>query len=84
MATQATTKGTQRVLFQEINCPGVYSTQTSEMFRIPPDGLVEGRSPLITWEAAEEKFVTRISDDPWTPISKARQLAASTNLPVNF
>ena len=54
------------------------------MFRIPPDGLAEGRSPLITWEAAEEKFVTRISDDPWTPISKARQLAASTNLPVNF
>jgi len=84
MATQATTKGTQRVLFQEINCPGVYITQTGGMFRIPPDSLAEGRSPLITWEASEEKFVPRVSDDPWTPISKARQLAASNDLPVNF
>ena len=82
MASPSTAK--QLVSFGNITGPGVYVTQTGEMFRIPPEALAEGRSPLITWESKEEKLVTRISEDPWTPISKCRQLAASDDLPVKF
>ena len=70
--------------FNDIQEPGVYVTQRGAMFRIPPDSLVEGRSPLITWESSEGNGVTRISEDPYVPISKCRQLAADSDLAVHF
>lgn len=54
------------------------------MFRVPPDGIAEGRSPLITWKTNAGNLVTRISDNANAPISKCRQLAADSDLPVNF
>lgn len=72
------------VAFDEIEEPGVYVNQRGDMFRIPPDGLAEGRSPLIAWECDEGNLVTRISENPYTPISKCRQLAADADLPVRF
>lgn len=72
------------VRFDEIEHPGVYVTQRGEMFRVPPDGLAEGRSPLLIWESAEGNLVTKISDNAYIPISKARQLTADLDLPVNF
>ena len=44
----------------------------------------EGHSPLLVWESIEGNLVSRISEDPYTPISKCRQLAADADLAVNF
>lgn len=70
--------------FDEIEKPGVYVNQRGEMFRIPDEALAEGRSPLLAWETAEGNLVTRISEDVYTPISKCRQLAADSDMAVNF
>ncbi len=81
---QQTPPGFLTVQFQEIQEPGTYVNQRGEMFRVPQDALADGRSPLITWETQENNTVTRISQEPWLPISKARQLAADADLPVRF
>jgi hypothetical protein len=70
--------------FDEIEEPGVYVTQRGEMFRVPPEALAEGHSPLLLWESNEGRVVTRINSDPYAPISKCRQLAADADLHVNF
>lgn len=76
---------TRRESFGEINEPGCYVCNTTGfLYRIPQDGLVGGRSPVIEIVAKAPAMVTRISDDPWLPISKARQLAADIDLYLNF
>jgi hypothetical protein len=70
--------------FSEINKPGVYVTQRGDLFRVPAEALAEGHSPILTWENLDGSVVTRISEDPYTPISKCRQLAADADMPVNF
>ena len=70
--------------FSEINQPGVYVTQRGDLFRVPTDALAEGRSPILVWENLEGSIVSRISEDPYAPISKCRQLAADADLAVNF
>ena len=89
MATSTTQKKTQRQTFptfpfEEIQEPGVYVTQHGELFRIPPEALAEGHSPLITWVNESSNMVTFLTNDVWTPISKIRQLAANADLKVNF
>ena len=70
--------------FEEIQEPGVYVTERGAMFRVPPDALGQGHSPLISWESKDSVVVTRVCEDPYAPISKARQLAADADLYVNF
>ena len=70
--------------FEEIQDPGVYVTERGAMFRIPPDALAQGHSPLISWESKDSVVVTRVCEDPYAPISRARQLAADADLNVNF
>lgn len=77
-------QGFLTVPFSEINQQGVYVTQRGDLFRVPPDALAEGRSPILVWENLEGSLVSRISSDPYTPISKCRQLAADADLSVNF
>ena len=77
-------RGFLTVTFSEISQPGVYVTQRGEMFRVPNEALAEGHSPLLSWESLEGALVSRISEDPYTPISKCRQLTADADLPVNF
>ena len=73
------------VAFEGIADAGCYiSNATGDLFRIPPDALAQGRSPLISITSRDQFLVTKICDDPWIPISKARQLAADGDLPVNF
>ncbi len=79
------TQHTTRVAFQDLNSPGAYvCNETGCLFRIPEDGLVTGRSPLIEIVSKSPTMMTKISDDPWLPISKARQLAADADLYINF
>jgi hypothetical protein len=76
---------TQRIAFGDVNTPGSYVCNESGcLFRVPEDGLVSGRSPLIEIVSRTPTMMTKISDDPWLPISKARQLAADADLYINF
>jgi hypothetical protein len=76
--------GTQ-TLFQSINEPGTYICNWSgHLLRVPEDGIKIGRSPLISMTANEHLYVTKISDNPFIEVSKARLLAAEYDLPVKF
>lgn len=72
--------------WNEIVEPGAYVfMEGGSLARVPGDALVEGRSPTITLNArAGALTVRKLSDDPYVPISKARQLAADHDCPVNF
>ena len=76
--------GLLTVPFSDINKPGVYVTQRGDLFRVPPEALAEGHSPILAWENLDGSLVTRICEDPYTPISKCRHLAADADMAVNF
>ncbi len=74
-----------KVPFDSLNEPGTYICDWSgHMMRVPGDSLKSGRSPLMMITGKEPLFLTKISDDPFIPISKARLLAANCDLEVNF
>ncbi len=74
-----------RIPFESINEPGAYlSNWTGHLLRVPEDGVKMGRSPLIEIRGKEPFFVTKLSDDPYITLTKARMLAADLDLPVNF
>ena len=76
--------GTQ-VPFESISEPGCYIFNWSgHLLRVPEDGVKPGRSPLLTIASAETLFVTKISNNPYVPLSKARMLAADCDVTVNF
>lgn len=82
--TQTKGFGTQ-VPFEAINEPGCYVCNWSgHLLRVPEDGVKPGRSPLLSICAFEQLFVTKISNNPWIPLSKARMLAADCDVAVNF
>jgi hypothetical protein len=65
--------------------PGCYIANfTGHLFRIPDQAVAAGRSPLIEIVSKQGTLMTKVSDDPWIPISKARQLAADADLQPNF
>jgi hypothetical protein len=76
--------GTQ-VPFDAINDPGTYVCNWSgHLLRVPEDAIKPGRSPLMNICGTEPLFVTKISDDPYVAISKARLLAANCDQMVSF
>ncbi len=54
------------------------------MLRVPDDAIKPGRSPLMSLTGTDPLFVTKICEDPFISISKARVLAANCDLNVNF
>ena len=71
--------------FGSISEPGTYICNWSgHLLRIPEDGVAPGRSPLIDLVSNESLFVTKISDDPYIARTKARILAANSDVHVNF
>ncbi len=71
--------------FEQIEHPGCYvSVTTGQLVRVPPEALAFGRSPLIEIVGQEPWIVTKITDDPYTPLGKARMGAADLDLTVNF
>jgi hypothetical protein len=71
--------------FDQIETPGTYiENRSGTLLRIPEDALAPGRSPRIQVVANEPWTVTRLTDDPYVPLTKARMLAADLDLPVNF
>ena len=94
MTTQTVTKQREsahgqdfgsQIPFEAISDPGCYVCNWSgHLLRVPEDGVKQGRSPLVSISANEPLFVTRISDNPYTPVSKCRLLAAECDVVVNF
>lgn len=73
------------VPFDSVQEPGAYICNWSgHLVRIPEDGVTLGRSPMINIVGAEPLFVTKISENPFVTVTKARLLAANFDLPVNF
>ncbi len=71
--------------FDSINDPGTYIFNWSgHLVRVPEDGIKPGRSPLINIIGQEPLFVTKISNDPYITLTKARLLAANFDVNVNF
>ena len=71
--------------FEDVNSPGVYvERQTGNLLRIPEDALAPGRSPALEVLSNEPWIVTKISNDPYLPVTKARMVAADFDLTINF
>ncbi len=76
--------GTQ-VQFEALNEPGAYVCNWSgHLLRVPPESLGLGHSPLLTIGGHEPLYLTKIYNDPYVPINKARELAADCDVAVNF
>ena len=74
-----------KVPFDAINEPGCYICNWSgHLLRVPEDGVAPGRSPLINVIGTEPLYVTKISDNPYIPLTKARMVASNYDMNVNF
>ena len=90
-ATQCnTTSASQKsvgttVPFESIQEPGCYLCNWSgHLLRVPEDGVAAGRSPLVNIIGNETLFVTKLSDNPFITITKARMVASNIDCSVNF
>ncbi len=71
--------------FEEVTAPGTYlSNWSGHLIRVTEEGLKPGRSPVIEIRGKEPFFVTKLSEDPFIPLIKARLIAADLDLAVNF
>lgn len=74
-----------QIPFGAIHEPGCYiSNMTGRLIRIPEDAVKAGRSPLIEVVGRSPMMVTRISNDPYLSLTKARMLASDCDVMVNF
>jgi hypothetical protein len=89
-ATQKTTYESQRatgttVPFASIQEQGCYLCNWSgHLLRVPEDGVAHGRSPLVDIIGSEPLFVTKLSENPFLTITKARMIASDLDCCVNF
>ena len=71
--------------FEAINEIGCYICNWSgHLLRIPEDAIKPGRSPVINLKGWDTLYVTKITSDPYIPVTKARMLAADCDVSVNF
>lgn len=84
-ATQHFSAGLLTCEFSQINEPGLYvENHTGALVRVPDDGVRPNRSPALSIVGKAPWIVTKISDDPFLSITKARMVAADLDLAVNF
>jgi hypothetical protein len=71
--------------FDGISQPGAYICNWSgHLLRVPEDGVTPGRSPMVNIIGTEPLTVTKISDNPFITLTKAKLLASNCDLNVNF
>lgn len=74
-----------KIPFESITDPGCYICNWSgHLLRVPEDGVTPGRSPLVNIVGPEQLYVTKISDNPFIPVTKARMIACNLDINVNF
>ena len=84
-SSEGTTQFGTTVPFESIKEPGCYICNWSgHLMRVPEDGVAPGRSPLINIVGPEPLFVTKISENPYIPLTKAKMLACNCDIAVNF
>lgn len=87
-ATQSNTFGTPvgtTIPFDCINDAGAYICNWSgHLLRVPEDGVIPGRSPSVALVGPQPLTVTKISDNPFITVTKAKLLASNYDLNVNF
>ena len=71
--------------FGNIAEPGCYvSHWDGHLLRVLPGGVVAGRSPVLSIVGRRTLYVTKISSDPFLPMTRARSAAANLDLNVEF
>ena len=71
--------------FNAINEPGAYICNWSgHLLRVPEDAVTAGRSPKVDMLGPEPLIVTKISDNPYVPVTKAKLLASNFDINANF
>ena len=82
---ESTTNFGTTIPFESIQDPGCYICHWSgHLLRVPEDGVAAGRSPLINLIGNETLWVTKISDNPYIPVTKARMVASNLDCNVSF
>ncbi len=83
--SHAASTAADQLIFGNLSEAGTYLwNETGHLFRVPEDAVKVGRSPLIEILGKEPIVVTKLSDDPYMTITKARMTAADLDLGVNF
>jgi len=73
------------VPFDSIQEPGCYICNWSgHLLRVPEDGIAAGRSPLVNIIGTEPLYVTKLSENPFVNITKAKMIASNLDCCVNF
>jgi hypothetical protein len=73
------------VPFESIQEAGAYICNWSgHLLRVPEDGVAHGRSPLVNIIGNEPLFVTKLSENPFITITKAKMIASNLDCNVNF
>jgi len=80
----ASRRGFVTVPSTAVSYPGVYVSQRGLLFRVFDEALTDADDSDPRWEALDGLLVTRVSDDPRTPIADCRRLAEEAGLPVRF
>lgn len=75
----------EHIEFSAISEAGAYvENHTGSLLRLPDEALSTDRTPLLEFVSKTPCMLTKISDDPWVAIGRARLLAADADLQVNF
>ncbi len=77
----------QTLDFNEIHEEGAYVMfQSGSLIRVLPDAVAPGHSPLVSIKAKDRSWtrVAKLSNDPTTPISTLRTLAADSDILPQF
>jgi hypothetical protein len=73
------------VLLEQVSQAGAYVCRgTGDLIRVTPMGPAGVESEVIRKHHDEAIYVTRISADPFIPISQARIAAANLDIDVDF
>jgi hypothetical protein len=71
--------------FAAIDQPGAYvSMWDGLLLRVPPRAIRSGGSPVLDLVSSKPLFVTKISDDPFVVVTKARLLAGNLDVATQF
>ena len=73
------------VPLDKVDTPGCYvSKHTGALYRISAEALAVEPSARIGIVSNEVTLMTKIAEDPWLPINKARGLCANADVHPNF
>ena len=80
-----TTCGGTTLPFDGIHEPGAYICRWSgHLLRVPEDSISTEHTPRMSVIGADALLVTKLDNDPYVPVTKARLLAANHDVSVNF